>query len=1073
MTELDFRVLGPLQVTKDGQPLRIGAAQHRILLACLLLNPRRPVAAETIAGHLWPADGRPRNPRGAVHTYVQRLRGQLGAAAIRTVEHGYLLDVPAEAVDLHRFAAHLRRADEAQDTAAEHAELTAALAQWRGEAFADVPAPEFATPETARWAGLRLTALARRIQLDLDRGEHNAVIGELQLLTRQHPVHEVFWSQLMLALYRAQRPAEAVQAYATAAATLHTELQVQPGPRLRWMHEAVLTNAPELAPPAAPAVLWRPACQLPSDIGDFTGRREELRALTGLLVRQQARRVLVCGQPGIGKTALAVRAGHLLRPAFPDGQLYVNLRGFCPGERLDPAQVLGQFLRALGVPADQVPYRSADRISKYRALLAGRRVLVLLDNAGSAEQLLPLLPDSPGSAGLVTSRNALSTVDTPRIRLDPLGEQDSLALIGAILGGEHLAAHPAAATELAGLCARLPLALRIAAANLTIRGEPDLPGYVHELATGNRLAALAIDGDDDAAVHRAFDLSYGTLSVAAQRLFRLLGLVPGPDFTAAHAAALTGFELARAEELLQALATAHLVQEHREGRYQFHDLLRLYTGQQRDLEDSPEEVSQARQQLFDYLLDCANYGTVLLYAEAPRNRAVVGKLAPFDEPVAAKHWLDEERATLIATVLATEDRPDELCVDLATALTNHFWTNGHFEEQVLICETGLRAAIRRGYVIGQADMHNGLSGVLSLYGRVADAVRHGTRSVLRYREVGGLGGEGLVLANIAMAYEVACRFPRAIARYTKAIRLSREARYPAGEAYASQGLHSAYVAVGRLTEAKERIEHACKIMRRHHAHESEAQCLVQLADTLAALGEFTEAEARLAEAAALARRLGGLQERMVAEARARLQLARADLPGARAHLDRALAVAVDNSRDRLAPGTRTLIADIHRGHREWARAHHHYLAARELANAAGHPAFPVLISVGLSAVHRGLHEPAEALPYAVAAEHIARAGGLRTVLGDALTELAEVRLALGEAAPAAELAEAALALHRDTGRRPAAATALEVLGNARSVLDGPAAACPLWTEALALYRELGMVDRTGLAARLAAQGAAP
>ncbi|MCO1581695.1 transcriptional regulator [Crossiella sp. SN42] len=1075
MTGLEFQVLGPLQVSSAGRVLRIGAAQHRVLLACLLLSPGKPVEADTIAGHLWPPEAaRPRNPRGAVHTYVQRLRARLGAEVIRTVAHGYLLDVPPEAVDLHRFAAHLRRADEAQDTAVEHAELTAALAQWHGEPFADVPAPGFTEPEAARWQERRLTALARRIQLDLDRGEHNAVIGELQLLTRRHPVREVFWSQLMVALYRAQRPAEAVQVYATAAATLQAELGISPGARLRWTHEAVLTNAPGLAAPPPAAELWRPACQLPSDISDFTGRNAELTELGELLARQRERRVLVCGQPGIGKTALAVRAGHLLRPAFPDGQLYVNLRGYCPGEQLDPAQVLGQFLRALGVPADQVPYRTADRISRYRALLAGRRVLVLLDNAGSAAQLLPLLPDTPGCAALVTSRNAMSTVDCHRIRLDPLGEQDSLDLIGAILGPEHLAEHRAAAAELAGLCARLPLALRIAAANLTVRGEPDLPGYVHELATGNRLAALAIDGDDDAAVHRAFDLSYATLSPAAQRVFRDLGLVPGPDFTAAHAAVLTGCTREEAAELLAQLATAHLVQEHREGRYQFHDLLRLYTGRQRDLEDPPEAVAAARQRLLAYLLDCASYAALLLYAEAPRADVVVGKQAPFTDADGAKHWLDAERATLVAAVLATQEQPDELCVALATALTTHFWTNGHFEEQVLSCEAGLRSARRQGLVLGQADMHNALSGALSVYGRVAEAVRHGALAVCRYREVGSRSGKAMALTNIGMAYEVATRFPRAIARYTEAIRLSAEAGFPAGEGYASQGLHSAYVAVGRLPEAVARIEHAYRIAHRLAAHESETLCLVHLADTLAGVGEFAEAGRRLAQAQRLAQRLGRLQQRLVEEARARFELARGDVAAARVHLDRVLASEAGSSRDRLEPATRTLIAAIHRAHREWAEALRHYRAARELASTSGgHPAVPVLICLGVSAVHRGQGDPAAALPHAEEGELMARTRGLRTALGDALTELALVRLDLGEPETAAGLAESAIAVHRETGRRPGAAHALEVLGLARLATHGPRVACPLWTEALAHYVAMGVVDTSAVRARLAEHGATP
>ncbi|MBP2473775.1 DNA-binding SARP family transcriptional activator/predicted negative regulator of RcsB-dependent stress response [Crossiella equi] len=1072
ITGLDFRVLGPLEVADGEVPLRIGAAQHRVLLTCLLLRPGKPVDAETIVGHLWPAGYQPRQPRAAVHTYVQRLRTVIGQDTIRTTGRGYVLDVPEDQVDLHRFRAHLRRADEAGDTATEYRELAAALAHWRGEPFADVPAETLCAPEADRATAQRLTALERRLQLDLDRGAHQEVITELQQLTRVHPLHEVFWSQLVLALYRSQRQAEALRAYRTAADTLQAELGVGPGPRLRRAHETVLVGeAAAPAPPAPPRLAtdpWRPARQLPSDIGDFTGRRAELAEVTGALTDGGHSRVLLCGQPGVGKTALAVRAGHRLRESFPDGQLYVNLHGCQPGEELGAGQVLGQFLRALGVPADQVPYGEAARRDRFRALLRGRRVLVLLDNAASPEVLLPLLPDVPGCAALVTSRSTLSTVDFHRTRIDPLDEGDSLSLLGTILGADALAAQPEAAAELAELCARLPLALRIAAANLTIRGEPDLPAYVHELATGDRLDALAIDGDDDAAVHRAFDFSYATLSVPVRRLFRCLGLVPGPDFTADVAAALAQCDREHAQELLSQLATAHLIEEHRPGRYQFHDLLRLYTGQQRELEDDPAAQEAARTRLYEYFLDCAGYATVLLYAEAPRSGAVVGKLAPFDDAGGARRWLDAEREALIAAVLAGRHRPDAVTVHLATALVSHFWTNGHFEEQARICEAGLLVAQRLDDVVGQADMHSGLSAVLSLYGRVVDSLRHGAQARGRYQAAGDGNGEALVLTNLGTAYEVAARFPQAIARYTQAAEVSRRIGYPAGEAYALQGLQSVYANVGRLREAHEAISQALAITRQYRARESEVLNLVLAAVTLSELGEFEDAHGQLDLAHALAGQLGsGLQERMVEEGRALVHMERRDMAAARRHLDRALAVADGNSRDRLEPRTLNLIGYVHCGLREWEQARRHFEAARELASTSGHPAFPVMISTGLALVHRRSGFPGIALEYVAEAEATARRTGLVTSHGDALTELALVRLSLGEAHRALGHAEEAVATHQRSGRRPGEAAALTALGDVLLVTHGPEQARACWRRSLALHTSLEMVELGHLHRRLA------
>jgi hypothetical protein len=432
--------------------------------------------------------------------------------------------------------------------------------------------------EQSRLSELRLQAVEELVEARLRGGEHTGLVAELRALVAEHPLRERPYGQLMVALSRDGRQADALAVYRTLRHRLTEQLGIEPSQPTQRLHQAVLRGEVTVAAAEQPRV---PA-QLPADVAGFTGRAEQLSALTRLLTMDDPpSTVALVGTAGVGKTALAVRWAHQIRERFPDGQLYLDLRGFSAAPPVRPIDALGQFLRALGVAAGQVPADEQEAAGRYRTLLADRRVLVVLDNARGAEQVRPLLPGGRGCLALVTSRDRLDSLvvhaGASRLRLEPLPTADSHKLLARMIGPDRSAADLAGVGELARLCAHLPLALRIAAANLA-GGRASIAGYVGQLRAG-RLDRLATAGQERAAVRAAFDVSYAALSDPARRLFRVLGCVPGVELTVAAAAALTGEDHRTAGQVLDELAAVHLVFEPADGRFGTHDLLRDYAGQ--------------------------------------------------------------------------------------------------------------------------------------------------------------------------------------------------------------------------------------------------------------------------------------------------------------------------------------------------------------------------------------------------------------------------------------------------------------------------------------------------------------
>ncbi|MET9228740.1 AfsR/SARP family transcriptional regulator [Lentzea sp. NPDC003310] len=545
---VEYRVLGPLEVLRDGVPVAVPAGRCRVLLATLLLRPNRFVSVDELVERLW--DGAPptidRAPK-TLQMVVRRLRLALGEAnCVRTATGGYLADVDPDRLDLTRF----RRL-------AAEGEFAAALAHWRGEVASDVASAHLHREDAPPLVEERLVVHGRRVEADLARGRGAALVDELRELTAEHPLREGFWAQLVQALHQAGRPGEALVAYERIRARLDEELGVEPGQPLRDLHARVLGR--ETVPRQLPAV---PA--------HFAGRAAELARLNRVATGGAAVVITaIGGTAGIGKTALAARWAHAVADRFPDGLLHADLRGV--DRPADPAEVLAGFLGAFGVTGGRVPVDLPERAALYRSVVADRRVLVLLDNARDVEQVRPLLPAGRGCLVVVTSRNRFTGLVVREgavpVTLGPLPDEDAVAVLTAHLGAERVAAEPEAVADLVAFCGGLPLALAVAASRAA--GDPGLAlrSLVRELTAAEGTMSH---------VEAVFATSFSRLDDDTARLFRLLGPTTGPDVSLDAATALDGRDRAEVRRSLRTLVRAHLLAERTPGRYSFHDLLRAY-----------------------------------------------------------------------------------------------------------------------------------------------------------------------------------------------------------------------------------------------------------------------------------------------------------------------------------------------------------------------------------------------------------------------------------------------------------------------------------------------------------------
>jgi DNA-binding SARP family transcriptional activator len=894
----EFLVLGPLSVRMDGTPVPIRAAKRRAVLAALLLRANHVVPVDSLAEVLWGED-LPPAARSGVQNYVMRLRQALGPAGSRIVTQprGYLIRVEPGELDLDRFEGLLRGARTAAQEgkwteAAEQA--AAALVLWRGEPLADQGSDLLVAREGLRLSELRLQALEARINAELQLGRPGEVIGELRQLAAENPLRERLHGLLMLALYQDGRQAEALAAYQRARNVLNDELGTEPGPDLRQLHQQILTADPAVAPtvtgPLAPAPTLPVPRQLPAAVVGFTGRAAELAALNGMLDRAEAPGTVVIsaigGTAGVGKTALALHWAHQVADNFPDGQLHVDLRGYDPGTPTTPEAAVRGFLDALGVPPERVPTDPQAQAGLYRSLLAGRRMLIVLDNAVDERQVRPLLPASPSSLVLVTSRSqleGLAAADGARlISLDVLSHAEAVQLLASRLGAGRAAAEPTAVDRIASLCACLPLALAVAAARAVARPRFPLAALADELAdSAGRLDAL--DGGDPVTSMRAvFSWSTRQLSSEAARMFRLLCLHPGPDISVAAGASLAGCPIRQARRLLGELARAHLVAERVPGRYAFHDLLRAYAAEQGDASDSQDDRDAAIGRVLDYYLHTAARANLLL--DPARDPVVLAPLRPgaaagqpADYPQAME-WFEAEHQVLLATVtLADNSGFDGHSWRLTWAMADFLHIRGYWQDWAATQRTALAAASRLGDTaaqalsgrlladacrdlgdyaeagrryafslalcqrlgdrLGEAKVQHGLGLLAGLEERYADALKHSEQALRLFQAIGDKASQARALNNVGWYHGVLGHYEQARALCRRSLTLYTETGDRRFEGSAWDSLGYAEHRLGNLAEAAVCYQRALSIARDTSDRHAEADILSHLGDIRDAAGD--------------------------------------------------------------------------------------------------------------------------------------------------------------------------------------------------------------------------------------------
>jgi DNA-binding SARP family transcriptional activator/tetratricopeptide (TPR) repeat protein len=838
---VDFRVLGPLQVRDaDGRPVVPARRKQRVLLVTLLLRGNEPVSTDTLLDGLW--DGRP--PASAVanlQSYVSDLRRLIGGGRdrLRTVRSGYLLRVTADELDLMRFeklAEHGRDAMRQGRHATAVEQLGRAAGLWRGPVAEGLPIPEPLRAELDRLEELRLVVQEDWVDARLAVGGHADLVAELAALTRRHPLRERLWAQLMLAQYRSARPAEALATYHAVRELLDRELGAEPGEPLRRLHQQMVTGEATLDPRPGPPVRQgiAPAApvphQLPPDVACFTGRTDHIARLRSLLMRTEDGRsgvagiCAVSGTAGVGKTTLAVHWAHGVARRFPDGVLHVNLRGFDPsGPPIAPDEAVRGFLDALGVEPERIPVGLHAQVGLYRSLLAGKRVLILLDDARDAAQVRHLLPGTAGCFAVVTSRDQLVDLVTADgadpLRVDLLTAAEARDLLAARLGARRVAAEPEAVDEVIERCGRLPLALAIVAARAVANPAFPLAALAAELH-GNQGELDALGGMGASTdVRTVLSWSYRALSPGAAMLLRLLAVHPGPDVSSPAAASLMGCPTTQVRSLLAELTRASLLAEPVPGRYTMHDLLRAYAAELAGALDSVADRRRVVHRMLDHYLHTAHTASFLLNShrgrlalEAPQPDVQPEKLTDMTQALA---WFTAEHAVLLAVLDVAADRGfDTHAWQLAWTVVTFLKRRMRPHDQIAVHRTALTAARRLGDRTGELVAHRGLGTGYRQLRRYDEATRQFRHALRLLREVGDVTGQARVHLNLAELLDLQQRTEEALDEARTGLRLSETAGDPLTHADALNTVGWYEARLGRHETALALCEESMAIQQR-------------------------------------------------------------------------------------------------------------------------------------------------------------------------------------------------------------------------------------------------------------------
>ncbi len=931
-----------------------------MLLGVLLVRANEPVAADVLVDAMW--DGQP-DPRAKqkLQVHVHKLRRALGEPArLSFGPAGYRLAVRPGESDVARFAALVAQGAAADEPRRRAALVREALSLWRGAPYGGLDVPMLAD-EARRLAEHRLTALELLHEAELSSGRHAEVVAELAELVRAHPLRERLHGLLMIALDRAGRRADALEVYRTARRTLVEELGIEPGHELRAIEARILAGEPEV-PTSEPT----PA-QLPHNVRGFVGRAGELAELDGVLDGGVDAALIsaVAGTAGVGKTALAVRWAHRVRDRFPDGQLYVDLRGYGPEEPVSPMDALAGFLRALGVEGAGIPQDPAERSALFRTLVDDRRMLVVLDNARTTEQIRPLLPGSRHCFVLVTSRDSLAGLvareGARRIDLDRLPANEAAALLRELIG-DRSDDRPDALGVLVELCARLPLALRVAAELIRSRRGSSVAELVTELADEQRrLDVFDAQDDPQTAVRAVFSWSYRQLSAQAALVFRLFGLHPGRDTDAYAMVNLSTMELREVRRVLDTLVRANLIDETAPGRYEQHDLLRAYAAEL--LESTEDEVARdaALARLLAYYLHTAVSATKFLAHEVdeqPKVAEPTGAAPTFADIDGAVAWLNSERANLVAASVAAVHTDADYPTKAPVVLWRDFEIGGHFDEALIMCDLALAAARRLGRVADQAHTLRMLSNINRVTGDVESAIRHAEDALRLYRELGDRRMQASALSSLGAVMALTGRLRDSARHFEQAIAIRNELGVPQHNAVVLGNLAHVHRTLGNHELANECVELGVAAAEEGASPGIQSFLLHQLAELRVDQGRFDEAVTLLDRVLTLARsqtRKGHARELL-----GTVRLRTGDHAQAVEQYTTALAIGRATGERNLIARALTGLGETHRLTGDLAEALRHYREARETASASDDRFEQGRAHAGLGDVHAELGEHPEA-----------------------------------------------------------------------------------------------------------------
>jgi DNA-binding SARP family transcriptional activator/tetratricopeptide (TPR) repeat protein len=917
---MEFRILGPLEITAGQRRLELHGARQQVVVAMLLLGANRVVTMDRLLEAIYGEDPPP-TARSQVQIGISSIRRVLASydreTIIDTHPSGYVLRVGSGQLDAQKFTELVAEARGARESG--HLEQAVghyrdALRLWRGPAAAGIDS-QLVRAAASRLDELRISSNEDRITLELELGRHHELVAELIEMVEEHPLRELLRGQLMLALYRCNRTAEALQVYRLTRRIMIDELGIEPSDRLQSLEHAILTTDPALDLQVEQFQVQSVAQQvpklLPADIADFTGREEHIAQIRQYLIpvddaaRLAVPVVVLVGKGGVGKSCTAVHSSHGMIDHFPDGQLYADLHGSAT-HPVSPAQVLERFLRALGVLGTNVPENLDERAEMYRNLLAGRKVLVMLNDAISESHVLPLLPGNSTAAVIVTSRSRLTGLAGARhIEVDVFDVGNSVDLLARITGATRVQSEADAAAVVADQCGGLPLALRIAGARLAARPHWSVQQLADRLADETRRLDELRHGD--MGIRPSISFSYDSAGEQARLLFRRLALLDMPVFSGWLSAALLDVPVATAENLLDDLVNAQLVEPAGSGsgsgvhcHYRFHDLIRVFARERLVAEDPAVERKAALERALGALLYVAeqahrtyfggDYVRVKSDAQSwPLSASLVEQLVA--DPLA---WYESERLPLVSSVRqAAQAGFTELCWSLAVSAVALYESRIYLDEWRETHDVALEATKKAHHVRGQAAILYSMGSLHMMQQRFDLALQELTNAVQLFEKSDDYHGAALAVRHIAYLDRLGGRRDEASARYEQALTIFRRNADHIATAYVLHGIAQLMLEQSQFAAAMDLLSEALELCRAARCGRIEAQVLHRMGEAQLLLGELAGAAETFREVLTITTDIGDLiGEAYALQGIGVAELRLANFDQAREALQRALGLAV-------------------------------------------------------------------------------------------------------------------------------------------------------------------------------------